>query len=270
MRSKLAVAIGIKPSTGYYRHLMPVKDETLLSRIKRSMVANPAYGYERIAIDLDEGLERVRRVMRANGLRPSIRRVKAWEKPTDTNPEQELQNLTRDIVAKWPSHIWASDFTYIWFDGKWYYLATVLDLFTREIIGWQLGKRSRAQLIHLAYCDGLSSHPPPAIFHADQGSQYTAAATRQLVELTGGQVSYSDRGSPWQNGYQESFYGHFKLELGDLSRYEHEGELFEAIAKQIYYYNHKRIHTALKTNPVRFRLIHQTSQAAAAASKARD
>jgi len=66
-------------------------------------------------------------------------------------------------------------------------------------------------------------------------------------------MSYSNPGSPWQNGYQESFYGHFQLEFGDLSRFEHEGELFEAIAKQLYYYNTKRIHTALKTNPVQFR-----------------
>lgn len=259
MRIKLAKAIGIATSTSYYQHIQPAKDQLLLTRIKRCMADNPAYGYERVALDLGEGLERVRRVMRANDLAPTIRRVKPWTKPEATNLIIELQNLIREVKAERPSQIWASDFTYLWFQGKWYYLATVLDLFTREVVGWQLGRRSKAQLIHLAYCDGLSKHPPPAIFHADQGSQYTAASTRQLVELTGGQISYSNKASPWQNGYQESFYGHFQLELGDLSRFEREGELFEAIAKQLYYYNNNRIHTSIRTSPVKFKLNYQAS-----------
>lgn len=262
MRTKLAKAMGIGLSTSYYQHRQPVKDQELLEQIKAVMEANPAYGYERVAIELHEGSERVRRVMRQNGLRPTIRRIKRWTKPESSALVTDLQNLIKDVRAVRPSHIWASDFTYLWFQGKWYYLATVLDLFSREIVGWQLGRRSKAQLIHLAYCDGLSAQPPPLIFHADQGSQYTANSTKQLVELTGGQVSYSDKASPWQNGFQESFYGHFQLELGDLDRFEHEGELFEAIAKQLYYYNHKRIHTALKTNPVQFRQSHQANTAA--------
>lgn len=253
MRAKTARALGIAPSTSYYQHVLPAKDEALLGRIKAVMRNNPAYGHGRVALELNEGTERVRRVMKANGLKPAIRRVKPWSKPAGLSFVADLQNLIRDITAMCPSHIWASDFTYLWFQGKWYYLATVLDLFSREIVGWQLGRRSKAQLVHLAYCDGLSRQPPPLIFHADQGSQYTANSTKQLVELTGGEMSYSDKASPWQNGFQESFYGHFQLELGDLNRFEHEGELFEAIAKQLYYYNHKRIHTALRTNPVTFR-----------------
>jgi transposase InsO family protein len=253
MRSKTSRALGIAPSTSYYQYLMPTKDALLLSRIKAVMKDNPAYGHERVATELKESKERIRRVMKANSLKPAIRRIKPWTKPESVALVTDLQNLIRDWRAARPSHIWASDFTYLWFQSKWYYLATVLDLFSREIVGWQLGRRSHAQLIHLAYCDGLSQHPPPLIFHADQGGQYTATSTKQLVELTGGQVSYSDKASPWQNGFQESFYGHFKLELGDLHRFKHEGELFEAIAKQLYYYNHKRIHTALKTKPVEFR-----------------
>lgn len=261
MRSRLAASFGIARSSSYYRHRQPAKDEVLLNRIRIVMRDNPAYGYQRVALELSEGLERVRRLMRANNLRPAIRRVKAWAKPQNQLPESSLQNLIRQTIAARPSHIWASDFTYLWFQGRWYYLATVLDLFTREIVGWQLGRRSKAELIHLAYCDGLSNHPPPLICHADQGNQYTAASTRQLVALTGGEISYSDRASPWQNGFQESFYGHFQLELGDLSRFEHEGELFEAIARQLYYYNHKRIHTALKTNPVSYRNHYQLTKA---------
>lgn len=214
---------------------------------------HPAYGYERVALELNEGLERVRRVMRASNLYPTVVRSTPWIKPKTTTIAAELKNLVKDIQPVRPSHIWATDFTYIWFNGAWYYLATVIDLFTREIVGWQLGKRHKAQLVHLAYCDGLSSHPPPRFLHADQGSEYTASSTSRLVALTGGSMSFSAKGSPWQNGYQESFYSHFKLELGDIGRFEHEGELFEAIAKQIYYYNNHRIHTAIKTKPAQYR-----------------
>lgn len=255
MRSRLSTALGIPRSTGYYRHVLPGKDKALCGRIETVMQANPAYGYERVAIELGEGLERVRRVMRANNLRPAVRRVKPWQKPqaADGTVLAELQNLIREKSAERPSHIWASDFTYIRFNGMWYYLATVLDIFTREIVGWQLGKRSKARLIHLAYCDALSKHPPPGILHVDRGSQYTAAATKRLAAITNTAMSYSDPGSPWQNGFQESHYSNFKLELGDVTRFEHEGELFEAIARQLYYYNNRRIHTAIKTSPAQFR-----------------
>ena len=253
MRARLAAAFGMKRSSSYWRHVQPAKDEALLERITAVMERHPAYGHERIAMELQVGKERVRKLMRAHGLKPAIRRVHPWSKPKDGSPQVELRNLIRDTIAAKPSHIWASDFTYLCFHGTWYYLATVLDVFDREIVGWQLGKRHKAQLIHLAYCDALSKHPPPAILHADQGSEYTAESTKQLVELTNGRMSYSAKGPPWQNGFQESFYQNFKLELGDLDRFEHEGELFEAIAKQIYYYNHERIHTALKTNPVSYK-----------------
>jgi len=253
MHSKLALACGTARSCLYYEHIQPGKDHVLKLRIETVMADHPAYGYERVAMELNEGAERVRRVMRQNGLRPAIRRRKYWDKPKSPPFEDELNNLIKDIKAVRPCHIWAGDFTYLWFNDKWYYLATVIDLFSREIVGWQLGKRHKAQLIRLAYCDALSRHPPPVIFHADHGSEYTAESTKQLVGLSGGQMSYSDKGSPWQNGFQESFYGHFQLELGDLTRFEHEGELYEAIAKQLYYYNHKRIHTAIRTNPVNYR-----------------
>lgn len=255
MRSRLSGALGISRSTGYYRHMLPDKDEAVRVRIEVVMKDNPAYGHERVAMALGEGTERMRRIMNQYNLRPTLRRVKHWRMPKNQDgcAPADLQNLIRDTQAEKPSHIWASDFTYIWFSGRWYYLATVLDIFTREIVGWQLGKRSKAQLVHLAYCDALSKHPPPAILHVDRGSQYTAASTKHLAAVTNTSMSYSDPGSPWQNGFQESHYGKFKLELGDLTRFEHEGELYEAIAKQVYYYNHRRIHTALRTNPVQYR-----------------
>jgi putative transposase len=141
MRSRLSRTLGIPRSTGYYHHTLPDRDEALRIRIETVMEDNPAYGHERVAMALDEGTERIRRVMSKFGLRPTIRRVKPWQKPevTDNVVLAGLQNLIRDRRAERPFHIWASDFTYIWFNGMWYCLATVLDIYNREIVGWAIG-----------------------------------------------------------------------------------------------------------------------------------
>lgn len=230
---------------------MPTRNEQVKEAVEAVQVEHPAYGHKRIAIELGCGHNQIRRVMKLFGLKPIIMRKHGW-----VGPPKELEparpNLIAELTPARSGHIWASDFTYLYFQGRWYYLATVLDLFTRRIVGWNIGRRHTGRLIHLATCDALSRHEPPAYFHSDQGSEYTAAQTIRLVEAAGARCSWSAKGSPWQNGYQESFYQNFKLELGDLARFEHEGELFEAVAKQIYYYNYKRIHTALKMPPVRF------------------
>ncbi len=74
--------------------------------------------------------------------------------------------------------------------------------------------------------------------------------------MIGAETSMSAKASPWQNGYQESFYSHFKAEAGDLDRFEILGELLEFVYHQIYYYNHYRIHSVLKMTPVEFRTRH--------------
>ena len=229
---------------------MPARNELLRAAIQTVQEKHPAYGHKRIALHLQRGKSQIRRVMKLFGLAPLLTRKHGWRGSNEPVPVRP--NLTLGLTPVRSGHIWASDFTYLYFAGRWYYLATVLDLYTRRILGWHIGKRHTASLVHLAVCDALSRSAPPEFFHADQGSQYTAAETVRLVEATGAQFSWSAKASPWQNGYQESLYQNFKLELGDLSRFGHEGELFEAVAKQIYYYNFERIHTALKMPPMQF------------------
>jgi putative transposase len=98
----------------------------------------------------------------------------------------------------------------------------------------------------------LSSGLKPSIFHSDQGNEFMAQTCTQYLEKHNIQVSVSDVASPWQNGFQESFFGRFKQEFGDFSRFEFVSELFEAIHHHIHYYNHQRIHTALKMPPTVF------------------
>lgn len=101
--------------------------------------------------------------------------------------------------------------------------------------------------------DALSRHIAPKFLHSDQGSEYRSYAYFDLLKAHGIQASFSKKSSPWQNGYQESFYSEFKKDLGDVSRFETLSEFMEGLYLQVYYYNNLRIHTALKMPPVQFR-----------------
>lgn len=99
----------------------------------------------------------------------------------------------------------------------------------------------------------MEANNHPEIFRTDQGSEFMAQAVTSFLEKNRVRVSVSDKGSPWQNGYKESFFGRFKDENGDLNRFETLGELVGEIYAYIHYYNHLRIHTGLKMPPVRFK-----------------
>jgi transposase InsO family protein len=177
----------------------------------------------------------------------------ATEEQTDPNIRRNLLK-EENIVASYPHRVWAEDFTYLYFCGRWYYLATVIDLYSRQIVGWALGAHHDTLLIETALLDALSRFPAPAILHNDQGSEYCSKRYFILCESAGIRLSFSKKGSPWENGFQESFYREFKIELeaDELNRFNDLGELTEAIARQLYYYNHHRLHSALKTNPVAY------------------
>jgi transposase InsO family protein len=154
-----------------------------------------------------------------------------------------------------PNFIWACDFTYLWAPrlGRWYYLATVIDLYGRDIVGWSIGIHHDSELVLSALYDALAGQNQPEILHFDRGSEYLSDAHLDLLDSLGIKPSASAKASPWQNGRQERFYGSFKTELGSLKNITSEGELFELVAVTISYYNTKRIHSILKTNPMQYR-----------------
>jgi transposase InsO family protein len=147
---------------------------------------------------------------------------------------------------------WVQDFTHVRFHSEEHYLAVVLDLKTRQVVGWRLGTRHSSELTLAAVLDALSKYPAPAILHSDQGSEYLSYKHQELcarMEIT---LSCSKRASPWQNGFMERWFGNFKLELGSITSYRDVAELHEAIALRIYYYNTKRIHVALGMSPAAY------------------
>ena len=161
-------------------------------------------------------------------------------------------NLLTTTMPSYPYHVWAADFTEVWFQGKWVYIATVLDLYTREIVGTTVSLRKGAPLVIQALYNALLYHRHPEIFHSDNGKEYEAQVFVAILLGLGVLISRSHPGCPWENGYQESFYGKFKLDLGDPNRYRTLGELVAAIYRTIHYYNTERIHSALKMPPREF------------------
>lgn len=255
-KTALAKKLGISRGMIYYKHKQPVIDESLKIEIEKVLACHPAYGHRRIALELDLNKKKVRRIMRKFHLMPRKRRGKNFVKPDDMGkPETKYQNLIENFCPIKSNVIWVGDFTHIRFCDTWVYLATVMDIYTREIIGWHLSQTHQKDLVIEAFLDAVDKRKTiPVYFHSDQGSEYESEEYLGLIENNGVIVSMSRKSSPWENGYQESFYSGFKLDLGQTNHYKELGELIEAIAKTIHYYNNLRIHTILKTSPVKFRL----------------
>jgi transposase InsO family protein len=161
-------------------------------------------------------------------------------------------NLLTHTIPAYPHHIWAADFTELHYQGKKVYVATVIDLFTRQIVGIGIATRKGAVLTLQALYGALLSSPKAAVFHSDNGSEYDAKVFKEALLQFGITISRSHPGCPWENGYQESWYDKFRVDLGDPNRCKTLGELVALIYRTIWEYNHTRIHTALKMPPHQF------------------
>lgn len=251
-KTELAKRLGVSRSALYYELKLPVKDLALKAKIEKVMTNHKAYGHRRIALELNINKKRVKRVMKLFGLKVKRKR-KAPKKPKDSGQApMPIPNLILGLAIEAPHQAWVSDFTYLPYFGRFVYLATVEDVFTRQVVGWAVSTRHNTELVALALLDGAIFNPASAIIHSDQGSEYRNKEYLNLLKSLNIKPSMSAKASPWQNGYQESFYSGFKLELGHPEIYPDLGELIEAIARQIHYYNNYRIHTALKCPPAVF------------------
>jgi putative transposase len=250
-KSNLAKFLGVSRSLLYYQHRMHEKDWQLKQEIEKVLREFPSYGHKRLAIRLKANKKRVLRVMKLFGIKPYRRRGKKWRK----GKKKKLQaypNLLLTEYPRYPHHIWASDFTHFNFQGKMIYLATIIDLFTREIVGFSVMTNHSTQLVINALLSAIHRHPVSAIIHSDQGSEYLCKDYITLVENLGIRVSMSEVASPWENGYQESFYSQFKVDLGDPNRFESLGEFVYELYKAIYSYNNERIHSSLRMAPIQY------------------
>ncbi len=250
----LAKKLGVSRSSLYYRSKLKVRDQCLREEVLTALSEHPSYGHKRLAMHLSRNKKCILRVMKKFGIKPYRRRARRPQKPGDLGKNPlNIVNWAKALCPLRRYILWASDFTYFWFHGRWWYLATVIDVFSREIVGFSFSGRHDKELVLGALQDALKNHPAPLYLHSDQGSEYQSYAYFDLLKLHKIQASFSAKASPWQNGFQESFYSEFKKDLGDVSRFETLGEFLEGISHQLHYYNHKRIHTALKGPPALFR-----------------
>ena len=249
----LARQQGISISSLYYKPLKPNKDEFLKNQIEHVLTQHPSYGHRRIAIKLRVNKKKIHRVMRLFDIKPYRRRGRRFRKIKD------YSIIYPNLIQSMPfpekaNQIWVSDFTYIPFHSKYVYLATILDIFNRKIVGWSLLTTHSVQLTIIALIDAIEKHGRPDILHSDQGSEYKAKLYTGFAKSFGINISMSHKGCPWENGYQESFFSQFKVDLGDPARFSTLGELVLAVYQTIWQYTHTRIHSALKMSPMQFAL----------------
>lgn len=250
-KSKALEYLKISRSAFYYDPIQEKKDLALKEKIEKVLEDNPSYGHKRIAIHLQRNKKPVLRVMKKYDIRPR----RKHKKPKNKKKTQEYEASPNLLVSLFPlfkNHIWITDFTYLKWRGRWVYVATVIDLFSREVIGLSIKTCHGAILVCEALLDALLNNPTPQIVHSDQGSEYRSKLFRAILSDFKIHQSMSKKASPWQNGYQESFYGNWKVDIGDVNRFKNLGELTAELYRSIHYYNYDRIHTSLGMPPKKF------------------
>lgn len=261
----VAQSFGVSRATLYLKPKQPAKDKDLLGQVLAVLRDHPHYGHRRIALVLRRSRNSVLRILRKYGLRPKRRSRKPRKREDEGNSNSGIPNRIKGVCPIRPNAFWAGDFTHFVHRGLFIYLATVLDLYTREVVGWTVRLHHSTELVLAALDDAKTRrHTTPKIFHTDQGSEYASVDCRMWLLVHHVLPSHSRKSSPWQNGCQEAFYSSFKKELGDINRFAMLDEIIEAIHHQMFYYNNRRIHSALKMPPRRFleRYVERISLAA--------
>jgi transposase InsO family protein len=243
--------LGVSRGTLYYKRKMPGKDWELKCQIEEVLrqEGKHSYGSPRISEELKRNHKVIERVMKLFGIKAYRRRARKLKKKAI---KIEYTNLLLTNMPLWKNHIWAADFTEIWWQDKKVYVATVIDLFTREIVGIAISRNKGVQLTAAALWNALLYNPKPLIFHSDNGSEYRAKAFVEILKNLNILISRSAPGCPWENGYQESFYDKWKVDFGDPHCFKTFGELVVGIYRSIWVYNNTRMHTSLNMTPREF------------------
>jgi transposase InsO family protein len=239
-------------------------DLLLLERIRAIYHAEQGiYGSPRILDALeDEGIrcgrKRVARLMRENGIR-----AKTTPRFKVTTQRDQLARYAPDLLQRQftvdqPNRVWVSDITYIWSTQGWTYLVVVLDLYSRRVVGWELGARISAQLISGALHRALRNRPVEAglVVHSDRGSQYTSTEVRDILDEHRCLPSHGL--SCYDNAVAESFFHSIKTEHIRFERYETREEVRSSLFEYIeVFYNRRRKHSTLgMKSPVQFEEQH--------------
>lgn len=259
--------LGVSRS-GYYAWLVRPESErscsnrSLLSKIRivyhRS---HRIYGSPRVTKELREsghccGEQRVARLMRRHGIKAKT--VRKFRVTTNSKHNHTVAEnlLARRFTVACPNAVWVSDITYIWTTEGWLYLAAVMDLYARRIVGWAMSHRIDGELTLAALRQALTHRRPSAglIHHSDRGKQYAADDYQKLLRDHGAVGSMSRKGNCWDNAPMESFFGTLKQELVYQERFvtrdDAKAKIFEYI--EVFYNRQRRHSSAGSLSPVEF------------------
>jgi transposase InsO family protein len=231
-----------------------MEDSQLIAAIRTSHVKSRAtYGSPRVHKDLQAlsyriSRKRVARLMREEGLQG--RRPRRYRSTTDSRHQAPIApNLVaRKFEAMAPNRIWVTDMTYVWTWEGWLYLATIIDVFSRRVVGWAIADHLRTELAleALAMALGLRQPDPGLIHHSDRGCQYASQAYRLELTAQGAVCSMSRVGDCWDNAVAESFFATLKVELIHRRSWPTRAEARAAIHDYIAcFYNPHRRHSAV-------------------------
>jgi transposase InsO family protein len=264
--------LGVSPS-GYYRWCKQPQsqrakqNQQLLGQIQMvHQQSRQIYGSPKIQQVLRRqgircGRNRIMRLMRQAGL--CAKRERCFKRTTQTNPHHRYapNQLQQRFIATTPNQVWLTDVTYIATQEGWLYLAAVLDLYSRRIVGWAMDKQMTDELTQQALQMALHQRQPQAhslLHHSDRGCQYTSGDYQRLLAHHHIQVSMSGTGNCYDNAPMESFFAQLKTELVHHERYATRQTAMSSIFHYIEgFYNRHRIHSALSyLSPVQFEAAH--------------
>jgi putative transposase len=263
-------ALGVSRS-GYYQWkkaeptLRDREEAELVKQIRRVFAANKGrYGSPRVSQALrqdgiDCGENRVARLMRENEL--AARRKQAFRPRTTVPGNGAVPNLIKDLEPSGVDQVWVSDITYVATVEGWLYLAVILDLFSRKVVGWKLAETLEAELVVTALKNALMMRKPDQglYFHSDRGSQYRSQAVLKPLRVIEANLSMSGVGNCYDNAKAEAFFSTLKTECFPpnqlfSSKALARREIFEYIEV---YYNNQRLHSSLEyRTPRQFEAVH--------------
>ena len=237
-----------RPSSG-----KRLSDEAVLVHIKAIHAeVKREYGWPRMAKELVArgvavGKDRVRRLMQRHGIK--ARGKKKYVVTTDSKHALPIAEnlLNRDFNPQAPNQVWTSDMTYIATDEGWLFLVAVIDLFSRQVVGWSM----RADMQTIGTTDALRMawfrRRPAAglIFHSDRGSQYCSHEFQDALRGYGMRTSMSRKGNCWDNAPTESLWGRLKVARLHGKRFATRRHAMDEVVDWLNFYNHKRLHSTL-------------------------
>ena len=257
--------LGVSRSAHYQRATgkrspRAVADEQLLTVIRQVHEENfEAYGYRKLHVALrrrgiEVGRDRVKRLMRAHGIQGAKRRGKRWKTTTpDPHAGRRPDLVERDFTASRPDELYVADFTYLRCWEGLVFLAFVIDVFSRRVVGWQLTGHMRASLVCDALRMAVSTRPRGAdvalVHHSDRGSQYTSIEFSQVLDDHDVLQSVGSVGDAYDNALAESFVDTIKTELIADRVWRTRAQLELAVVEYLGWFNHARLHESLGDLP---------------------